>query len=198
MPLDKLIAFARFDYLTLFSKDGKHTAYSAWMSLILSVLNLIAACYILMEGVIGVAEYFHMNVFFVAVILAAAGTSVPDTVISIKSALKGDYDDAIANAVGSNIFDICVCIGLTSLIWTLMNGPIEMPVEINAAELRVILVGLTLVVIALFLQRRIGYTTAITLIAGYFLYAYYTICRGLQVEWAMSLGHNINHFLGLE
>ena len=41
------------------------------------------------------------------VIIAAAATSVPDTILSIKDARKGNYNDAISNALGSNIFDIC-------------------------------------------------------------------------------------------
>ena len=37
--------------------------------------------------------------YFTAVVLAAAATSVPDTVLSVKDARKGEYDDAVANAV---------------------------------------------------------------------------------------------------
>eukprot|EP01047_Picozoa_sp_COSAG01_P114438 COSAG01_NODE_43112_length_433_cov_0.772455_1_plen_71_part_01 len=52
------------------------------------------------------AEALDVAPYFTAVILGAAASSVPDTIISYKDAMKGDYDDAIANAIGSNIFDI--------------------------------------------------------------------------------------------
>ena len=52
-------------------------------------------------------EGFGMPTMFVAVIFASMATSVPDTVMSIRDARDGDYDDAVANALGSNIFDVC-------------------------------------------------------------------------------------------
>ena len=57
-------------------------------------------------------------VMFVALILASAASSFPDTIISMKDAKKGNYDDAISNALGSNIFDVCFALGLPMLIFT--------------------------------------------------------------------------------
>lgn len=84
---------------------------------------------------------------FVAVIFASMATSVPDTVISIRDAKDGDYDDAVANALGSNIFDICFALGFPLFLFTLLNGPIEMSDEVAAqsGELRLILLALTIV-----------------------------------------------------
>lgn len=60
------------------------------------------------------AEALDVAPYFTAVILGAAASSVPDTIISYKDAMKGDYDDAIANAIGSNIFDIwCACCAIS-------------------------------------------------------------------------------------
>ena len=200
MPIREveMLNFIKFDYLTMLRGDKGHNTKSAWIALSLSVLHLIGACYLLMEGVIGIAEYMNVNTFFVAVILAAAGTSVPDTVISIKSAINGDYNESIANAVGSNIFDITVCLGLPALIWTLKHGPIVIPPEANAAELRVILIGLTMAVMVLFVQRAVGYKTALTLLLGYVSYATYTICRGLEYGPVMSVAESINKLIGVQ
>ncbi|MDC1106741.1 hypothetical protein OAT16_08535 [Prolixibacteraceae bacterium] len=64
---------------------------------------------------------------FVSLILGAAASSVPDTLLSIKDALKGNYKDAISNCIGSNIFDISFALGLPILIYTLIKGhPIEL------------------------------------------------------------------------
>ena len=59
-------------------------------------------------------EFYGLDIpiLFVAVILASAATSVPDTVISVRDAKQGNYNDAISNALGSNIFDICFALGL--------------------------------------------------------------------------------------
>jgi cation:H+ antiporter len=52
-------------------------------------------------------------------ILLAWITSIPDTLLSVKSSKKWDADAGMSNAVGSNIFDICIWLGLPILIWTL-------------------------------------------------------------------------------
>ena len=70
-----------------------------------------------------------MPIYFVSVVLASAATSVPDTIISYKDAMKGNYDDAVANALGSNIFDVCFALGLPLFLFTLIYGPIEMSSE---------------------------------------------------------------------
>ena len=63
-----------------------------------------------------VSSTFGIPLFITSVIIIAAATSIPDTLLSVKSAKKGDADGAIANAVGSNIFDICVCLGIPMII----------------------------------------------------------------------------------
>ena len=49
------------------------------------------------EGLVGL----NLPISAVAIIIAAAATSVPDTILSVKDALKGNYNDAISNAFGS-------------------------------------------------------------------------------------------------
>ena len=54
--------------------------------------------------------------------IAAVASSVPDTILSFYDAKKGQFDDAFSNAFGSNIFDICIGLGLPLFIYTLLNG----------------------------------------------------------------------------
>uniref|UniRef100_A0A0R3TNU1 Na_Ca_ex domain-containing protein n=1 Tax=Rodentolepis nana TaxID=102285 RepID=A0A0R3TNU1_RODNA len=58
--------------------------------------------------------------------LIAAGSSVPDAITSVIVVREGEGDMAISNAVGSNIFDILVCMGLPWLLRTMViGGPVE-------------------------------------------------------------------------
>ena len=131
--------FLRFDYKNFLHRNEDFKTWSAWAVLALAILNLSGACYLLADGVIRIATSLGMNTFFIAVIVAAAATSVPDTIISMKDAVKGNYDDAVANAVGSNIFDLCLCLGFPVFLYVLLNGPIEMSGSAGVSELRFVL-----------------------------------------------------------
>jgi len=58
-------------------------------------------------------------------IVLSSGTSVPDSLSSIIVARKGEGDMAIANVLGSNIFNIFVCLGFSWMLWNISEGPYE-------------------------------------------------------------------------
>ncbi|MCS3922152.1 cation:H+ antiporter [Methanococcus voltae PS] len=70
----------------------------------------------LVQAAITLSSILSIPVFITSVIIVAACTSIPDTILSVNSAKRGDADGAIANAIGSNIFDICICLGLPMII----------------------------------------------------------------------------------
>lgn len=138
-------------------EEGEYDGWTfghAWRVLALAVLGLVLACHFLAEAVIGTAVVFGVNAFITALFIGAAASSVPDTILSIKDALKGNEDDAISNAVGSNTFDICIALGANLLIYTLVFGPVAMPQHDGIQTLRIGLVAITLATLALFLIPR--------------------------------------------
>ncbi|WP_320040296.1 hypothetical protein [uncultured Desulfobacter sp.] len=94
----------------------------SWILLLCSTLIMAAACAGIVEGCKGIAEALKIHPLFVALILVAAVSSVPDTIISIKDAKKGNYDDALSNVLGSNIFDITISMGLPLALFLLFTG----------------------------------------------------------------------------
>ena len=140
-------------------------------------------------------------IIFVAVIFASMATSVPDTIISIRDARDGDYDDAVANALGSNIFDICFALGFPLLLYTLIyQKPIEMGPEVahQSAELRLWLLTFTVIGFVVFLTGKrtqhegtqciaMNRLHALALLLIYATFAVYIASQGLQVEWALQV-----------
>jgi sodium/potassium/calcium exchanger 5 len=138
-----------------------------------------------------------MPAMFVAVIFASMATSVPDTVISIRDARDGDYDDAVANALGSNIFDICFALGFPLFLYTLIHGPIQMDPKTVAfsGELRLLLFLLTIIGFAVYYIGRRGTTPdgvryvemkrnkAFMLLSMYAIFAIYVVARGIGAHW---------------
>jgi cation:H+ antiporter len=183
---NRILAFLRFDYKIACFPRSEMNNISAWTCLLLSVINIGAACYLLTYSVVEISKLWHMSPFFVAVILAAAATSVPDTIISVKDALKGNYEDAISNALGSNIFDICIGLGLPIFIYTIFNGSLSINPQDSAGVLDLVLVLMYLTLIVLFcfiVPRKIGIKTGIFLFILYLGYCFYAISCGLDMSW---------------
>ncbi|MDO5009672.1 MAG: calcium/sodium antiporter [Intestinibacter bartlettii] len=67
-------------------------------------------------GASSIAKKFSIPPLIIGLTIVAFGTSAPEAAVSVTAALKGQNDMAIANVVGSNIFNFLVVIGLTSMI----------------------------------------------------------------------------------
>ena len=166
----------------------------AWVVLIIATLLIAAACHQLANAVMDAGKALNIAPYFVAIILAAAATSVPDTDLSVKDALKGNYDDAVANAVGSNIFDITVCLGLPLFAYSLWYGNVNLSSDASGAsnvqELRIALVVITVLMLALFLfGKKIGKGKAVALGGLYILWTTFIVGRAYEWQW---LDHVVN------
>jgi len=75
------------------------------------------------ESVVELGTIFNISSSILAVTAVAIGTSLPELVVSVQSARKGKFEIAIGNVFGSNIFNILLVIGSTSLIKTLTVPP---------------------------------------------------------------------------
>ena len=173
----------------------------AWSLLIFSTLAIALVCYFLVLACewIGADTYsvagmefngLGIPIMFVALILASAASSFPDTIISMKDAKRGQYDDAISNALGSNIFDICFALGFPLFIFTTLNGPLEMPQEIVdlSSELRFLLWLLTVLAVVIFTWGKyFGKAKAYLLLTIYFLFVLYVVGRGAGNSIAQAI-----------
>ncbi|RZT96757.1 cation:H+ antiporter [Ancylomarina subtilis] len=188
-------------------EEGKYLKYvlkaktgrkgRSWLLLIMSTLVIAAACAGLVEGCKGISDALGINPLFVALILIAAASSVPDTIISIRDAKKGNYDDSLSNILGSNIFDISISLGLPLALFLLITGQRIEFTEAGATlvDIRVVLLIVTLITIGIFyfsqtLKKRHVFILGI-LYTVFILYAigaaeYYTGSKSYLAETAGS------------
>ncbi|MCH8050197.1 sodium:calcium antiporter [Patescibacteria group bacterium] len=95
-------------------------------ALILFVLGLyilVKGADILIRGSVSVAKIFKVSNWFVAIVIAGIGTSIPEMSVVIASALAGN-DIGLAALAGTNIFNMLVIIGFISIISPLVIKPI--------------------------------------------------------------------------
>ena len=88
-------------------------------ALIFFVLGLIMTIYgakLLVDSVVTVSRQFKLNEEIISATIVAFGTSVPELAVTISGVIKGKKDIALGNIIGSNIFNIILILGVTSLI----------------------------------------------------------------------------------
>jgi cation:H+ antiporter len=195
-------ALITFDLERVFLGTKIINKVKAWALLIFSTVSIALVCYFLVLACewIGAETYTIANIgtfnglgipiMFVALILASAASSFPDTIISMKDAKRGQYDDAISNALGSNIFDICFALGFPLFIFTMLNGPLHMPPEIVdlSSELRFLLWLLTVLAVVIFTWGKyFGKAKAFVLLTIYFLFVLYVVARGAENSFAQAI-----------
>lgn len=112
------------------------------------ILILLGANY-LVDGASSVAKKFGLSEFIIGVTIVGIGTSAPEMVVSILSAIQGKADMAIGNVVGSNIFNTLMILGVTAVIapLTITKANLKKDIPINIlVTLLLIFLGLNLTI----------------------------------------------------
>ena len=146
-----------------------------------SIAFVAVISYALAESAVAFAEALHIPAVVVALTVLAAGTSVPDLFASIVVARQGRGDMAIANAVGSNIFDILVGLGLP---WLLAMALGSNTVHIDATGLMTsafLLFGTVILLFVFLLTKfKLARWEGWALLAIYVVYVAYIWMEGFQ------------------
>ena len=184
------------NFRELLFKGKEITQARAWFLLLLSTAFIAASCHFLAKACVDLAILLGVPTYFTCVIIAAAATSVPDTVLSILDARKGYYDDAVANAFGSNIFDINWCLGFPLFLYGLIYGEVHLsgsPAGTAAVqELRILLLIITFITMGIFLMgRKMGRVKAILLFSLYIIFIIYVFGRGFEWSWLAGIGNTL-------
>jgi cation:H+ antiporter len=135
----------------------------------LGLLLLVAGGETLLRGAVGLATLLRLTPAVIGLTVVAAGTSVPELAVSGLAAHQGSPEIAVANVVGSNIFNIAVILGLCALIKPL-------PIEGNTIKLEYpVLVLVTLLGADIAQDGVIGRLDAILCLAVYVAFTTYMV-----------------------
>lgn len=111
------------------------------------LLLLVFGGKILVLGAVAVARYAGLTERVIGLTVVAIGTSMPEVAAAVVAALRGRTDVAIANLLGSNIFNILGILGVTAMIH---------PVPVAPEALRVDMVWMLVTAFVLFPVLRTG------------------------------------------
>lgn len=95
--------------------NGKPLWYSVTVA-IMGLSVLILGCHFFVEKAVVIARNFGVSDAYISITLIACGTSLPELAASVAAALKKNTQMALGNVIGSNIFNITLILGTSSLI----------------------------------------------------------------------------------
>lgn len=125
------------------------------------------------EGAVSAAHALGMSERLVGLTVVAVGTSLPELVTSVVAARRGHSDLAIGNVVGSNIFNVSLCLGASALVGNVGADLRELAVDLVA-------LGMMTAVAAVFIrsERTISRGEGAVAVGLYVLFLAASIARG--------------------
>lgn len=143
--------------------------------IVLGILGLFFGGKWVVEGAVNIASQFGLSEKLIGLTIVAIGTSLPELVTSAVAAYKKSTDIAIANVIGSNIFNLLWVLGISALI-----RPMNFDTALNI-DMAVLLVATCLIIFSLITgksKNQIGKPTGVLFIATYVAYLVFLINRG--------------------
>lgn len=97
-----------------------------WLYLLAMIVGLSVLVYsadVFIDGASHLAKKFHVPKVIIGMFIIGVGTSAPEMVVSVLSAMEGSSGLALGNAYGSNVVNITLVLGLTTVISPLFIQP---------------------------------------------------------------------------
>lgn len=135
--------------------------------LVIGFCMLIKGADFFVEGTSAIARKFGIPQLVIGLTIVAMGTSAPEAAVSITAALKGSADITIGNIVGSNILNVLIILGVTSVLTVLSVARSTVRVEIP------FMIGISVVLLVLGLDETVNLYDGILLIVLFLLYLAY-------------------------
>lgn len=142
---------------------------------VFGIIAIVLGSNLVVENASGIAKMLGVSERMIALTIVALGTSLPELVTSVSATRKGEYDIAIGNVVGSNIFNIGIVIGVPVAIFgTIPN------VTISIIDIIAMIVAAILLFLFSFKDKKITKREGIIFLLIFVIYYSYVIYGGLK------------------
>lgn len=152
----------------------------AWLAVVLGIVLILGGVEGLLRVAIGMGNLLGTPSFLWGATVVAAATSVPDAIISLRGARRGDGDLSIGNVLGSNVFDLLVAIPAGVLI----AGAAVVDYRVAAPLMAFLTLGTVVLFTALRTDLRLGRLEGWLLLS---LYAAFVAWLGLETAGVTSV-----------
>ena len=182
-----LLTFAGFMWYSFYRDRKNNQSQSAaeleseakltplWLS-ILKIIGglalLIISCDMFVDDAVKIARKLGLNDAFISITLIACGTSLPELAASVAAAFKKNTQLALGNIVGSNIFNICLILGLSAQVTPLTSASIT-PVDY------IVMIGAAVVPLLFGMKGKIGRIGGVLMLGSFIAYTWYLLTMQL-------------------
>ncbi len=166
-----LIMYLQISRGSLMIDEVNKGDYSALISIILIIIGVVFLIYgseLFVSSAINFANRFNISEAVIGLSLIAFGTSLPELVVGIMSAIKRKVDFALGNILGSNIYNVLGVLGISSFF-----NKFTMPDVLVSQDLLFMLFITFIVLIFMYLFKKLGRIFGILGLSFYFSYMYF-------------------------
>lgn len=167
--------------------------------MILSILAVIIGLVVLVwsadrfvDGAVGVAQFLGMSTFLIGMLVVGFGTSAPEMVVSILSALNDTPQLALGNAYGSNIANIALILGATAVI-----APVVVKKQAMSRDIP-ILMFMTAMTIFLLKDGNVSFVDGIVLLVAFVALTLFNIWLELKDKRKREKAENDENAISAE
>lgn len=155
--------------------------------MLLDIVIIIIGIYIVLkgadfltEGAVSLAQRMNMPEMLIGLTVVAVGTSMPEFFVSVTSALLGTTDLAVANVVGSNIFNVLLIAGVSAVVSPMVISRSTVRRDIPVAVMA------SLILLGFGIYGSISRAAGILFLALLVAYTIYAICTASPDESQMT------------
>ena len=168
-----LIMYFQIKKGSILVDDIDKDEYSIFISLILIIFGVVFLIYgsdLFVNSAINLAKKLQVSEAVIGLSLIAFGTSLPELVIGIMSALKRKVDFALGNILGSNIYNVLGVLGISSFF-----GNFGMPEILARQDLYFMLLITIVILVFMLIFKKLGRlygSVGLMLYLGYMYYIF--------------------------
>jgi cation:H+ antiporter len=148
--------------------------------LIAGLILLVIGAELLVRGASKVAAIFGISPLVIGLTVVAYGTSTPELAVSLQAGLSGNANIAVANVVGSNIFNVLFILGICAIAKPLVVAQQLVRLDVP------LMIGISLIVFGMAFDGHLNWLDGLLLTAGILTYTTWAIRKSRQETAAVK------------
>lgn len=148
----------------------------AIVAIVIGLILLVWSADRFVDGAVGVAQFLGMSTFLIGMVIVGFGTSAPEMVVSVLSAMNDTPQLALGNAYGSNIANIALILGVTALI-----APVVVKKQAMKRDIP-ILISMTVFTVLLLMDGNVSFIDGVVLLLAFIAITAFNISLELHAK----------------